>query len=237
MAYKSRKEAKENGATQYFTGKPCPKNHIANRMTSNGRCCECLKEDKIKRRKENPEQHRKYMRMWHEKNKDSELEYRNKNKQRISENSKRWASENPIRVSENARNWRLRNLERCNENRRRWRKANPERERFLAKRWRMRNPEKQREIMFNRNCATRGVRGAISRGLIQELMISQESKCNYCRINISGRFDVDHKIPVSRGGSNEDQNLQLLCIRCNRSKRDKTHEEFVEWLKRRRDEA
>lgn len=41
---KTRKEAKETGATHYFTGEPCSRGHIALRKTK-GACVECLKED------------------------------------------------------------------------------------------------------------------------------------------------------------------------------------------------
>lgn len=33
--------------------------------------------------------------------------------------------------------------------------------------------------------------------------------------------DVDHKVPLSRGGSNDMKNLQITSVRYNRSKKDK----------------
>lgn len=37
---------------------------------------------------------------------------------------------------------------------------------------------------------------------------------------------VDHKVPIARGGSCEESNLQALCAPCNRSKGRKTMEEW-----------
>lgn len=41
---KTRKEAKELGATHYFTGKPCIRGHVAPRKLKGG-CVDCVKED------------------------------------------------------------------------------------------------------------------------------------------------------------------------------------------------
>ena len=38
----SRKEAKAQGLTRYFTGEPCKHGHVAERMTSSGACHTCL---------------------------------------------------------------------------------------------------------------------------------------------------------------------------------------------------
>ena len=48
----TREEAKCNGLTKYYTGKPCPHGHNGLRMVSNGRCVSCLKKRWADRPKE-----------------------------------------------------------------------------------------------------------------------------------------------------------------------------------------
>ena len=36
----------------------------------------------------------------------------------------------------------------------------------------------------------------------------------------SGAFELDHKVPISRGGSNQASNLQVLCLPCHDGKSD-----------------
>lgn len=227
----ARKEAKEQGKTRYFTGKECPRGHISERMVSNGRCCVCTAEDKYKARKANPDKHKDYMRKWHSENQDKEKQYRLQNKERLRQNMRRWRKENPDRDKENRVSWIVRNAGRHRQKSRKWREENRERDRFLNKRWRRNNPGKQKTIMFNRNCATRGVRQAIRHGLIDDMLSSQNWLCNYCSKDIKNGFHVDHKNPVSRGGGNSPENLQLLCPQCNLSKGAKNHIEFLNKLR------
>jgi len=57
-----------------------------------------------------------------------------------------------------------------------------------------------------------------------DLMASNE--CSYCG-GTEGPFEIDHVIPLARGGSNEPWNLVLACRACNRSKKDRL---IAEWL-------
>jgi hypothetical protein len=70
----TRTEAKQTGATHYFTGKACARGHIALRKTK-GACVECLKEDWVidnERRKAKPksEAAKAAGRRYYEKNRD-----------------------------------------------------------------------------------------------------------------------------------------------------------------------
>lgn len=49
--------------------------------------------------------------------------------------------------------------------------------------------------------------------------------CVYCGTK-QGPFEADHIMPRSRGGLDIDTNLVCACRACNRSKKDKTPEEW-----------
>jgi diadenosine tetraphosphate (Ap4A) HIT family hydrolase len=55
-------------------------------------------------------------------------------------------------------------------------------------------------------------------------------RCQLCGASAKDRpLDVDHIIPQARGGKNELANLQVLCSKCNRSKRDQDQTDFRAW--------
>jgi hypothetical protein len=56
---KTRKEAKEQGATHYYTGEPCSRGHVALRKTK-GSCVDCLKEDWVKDNEKRAEYFKQY---------------------------------------------------------------------------------------------------------------------------------------------------------------------------------
>ncbi len=50
---------------------------------------------------------------------------------------------------------------------------------------------------------------------------------NYGIQGARANWEVDHDIPISRGGANEFKNLVAACFICNRSKGDLTGKEFM----------
>ena len=59
----------------------------------------------------------------------------------------------------------------------------------------------------------------------------QEGACVGCRMDFPFKiFEVDHKVPQSRGGTDHLENLQLLCPSCNRIKGNRPMEYLVSQL-------
>jgi hypothetical protein len=52
-----------------------------------------------------------------------------------------------------------------------------------------------------------------------EVLLRDGARCRRCRTAVN--LEVDHMIPVSKGGETEEANLQTLCRRCNRRKSKK----------------
>lgn len=46
----------------------------------------------------------------------------------------------------------------------------------------------------------------------------QKGKCYWCRKRINGLGEMDHVIPLAKGGDHSPGNLVLACVKCNRSK-------------------
>ncbi len=57
------------------------------------------------------------------------------------------------------------------------------------------------------------------------IFLRDKGKCVYCG-NEKPPFEYDHVMPKARGGLTVESNLVLACLRCNRSKKDKTLEEW-----------
>ncbi len=94
----TRQEALERGLTRYFTGKPCPHGHVAERTTKKSNCLECeckwQKKTYLKYRKANPEKVRETNRKWHE-----------TNREKVRERHRKWCEANPEKGPERIRKW------------------------------------------------------------------------------------------------------------------------------------
>jgi 5-methylcytosine-specific restriction endonuclease McrA len=71
------------------------------------------------------------------------------------------------------------------------------------------------------------------------LLQHADARCYYCSAPLTdplhGReASIDHKLPVSRGGTNSVENTVLACFPCNKDKGDMTEEEFAVFRAQRR---
>jgi 5-methylcytosine-specific restriction endonuclease McrA len=67
---------------------------------------------------------------------------------------------------------------------------------------------------------------------IAEIRRRLGDRCAYCGVALKGAGEVDHIVPISRGGDNSPNNLTLACLPCNRDKHAKTAQEFLNWRRR-----
>lgn len=71
----------------------------------------------------------------------------------------------------------------------------------------------------------RGLSGSVWKRLRQTILERDGHKCNYC--GATDDLAVDHIIPLSRGGTNDPENLTPACKPCNSSKGDRLIEEWM----------
>lgn len=58
--------------------------------------------------------------------------------------------------------------------------------------------------------------------LRHDMLKQQGGRCFYCDKPLTlNRSTFDHRIPVSKGGSNQVSNLVVACVPCNQEKADK----------------
>lgn len=212
----SRIEAISLGLTHYFTGKPCPNGHISKRFVSSYTCQECANMHKRRYRKD-PEFRKKELAY--------KAEYREKNRDAINEYA--------------ARRWRECEKYRANKLEYNRRNKDKRRKQFIRYYWenrddflqRMKNWRDQNKGYFYQKNAERRARklnadGFFTKKDVMDLLSKQRHKCANCKKCVKRSYHVDHIYPLSKGGSNWPENLQILCPRCNRSKHAK---DPIEW--------
>lgn len=203
----TRAQAKAAGLTRYFSGKVCPRGHVAERFVCSYNCVECHEDWK----RENPDKYRAAIKRWEEENAEKHLAhckaYRETNKDRRRAATMAWREANKDRVLSGVRAYH---------------KANPELVARVKADWAEKNAEheleRKRLLTAKRRAQKRGSVGSYTADQIQDLLAAQKCRCANCLVSIRDGYDIDHVVPLARGGSNDIRNIQLLCGLCNRRK-------------------
>lgn len=105
--------------------------------------------------------------------------------------------------------------------------ANPEKARVACAAWGKLNREKTRIYCRNRRARKFKAGGTLSQGLASRLFTLQRGKCPCCGLPLGDNYHLDHIMPLALGGSNTDDNIQLLRAICNRQKHTAHPSEFM----------
>jgi 5-methylcytosine-specific restriction endonuclease McrA len=201
------------GLKRHFTGDPCKNGHIDERLVSSNACISCNMESVKKYRAANAETIKELRRKHHAENPDIQKKYR---------------AVNPIKTKETKAKYYAANREReCNASRDRH-AANPEIAKKNSAAWERANPESRRIRVENRRARRLKNGGVLSKGLLKKLFAQQKGMCPCCGQSLGKNYHMDHIIPLALGGSNTDDNMQLLTATCNLQKSVKHPIDFMQ---------
>lgn len=199
-----RKRAQAAGLAFYCAPKPCKRCGEYLRNTY-GACLECKRRDNVQWRNRDEYAAREYMRLAARKHRSIE-----ENRMRGVMRAQVYKKKNPYKAKvRRIESWYARNT-------------------FAAKQHYRTYYAEHREEYYNRarirRARLKGAEGYFDGIDIFNIYRSQNGMCVYCE----NREDLhlDHKIPLSRGGSNWPYNLQWLCQFHNLSKATKTDSEY-----------
>lgn len=159
------------------------------------------------------------------------------------EHTKAWKARNPERVKEQRLRYAEKHREREAERLKEWAKANPDKKRTAYAKWRAENPEhkkayqaayqaanldKHRINQQTRRARKKAVGGVLSADILQRLYSIQKGLCACCRKPLGSDYHLDHIMPIALGGTNTDDNVQLLTARCNSSKHSRHPVDYMQ---------
>jgi len=183
-----------------YTGTPCRNCGSSIRAVVNGGCCDCA----IRRTKS--------------------MKVRNKDK--YNAESRAWYYANKERSQTTTKNWVAANSDRVREMGIKWRCENSEQYKHVAREWRIANRDRKTAIENNRRARKLSAPGRFTVEQVAGILAAQDFHCSYC--DATENLQIDHVVPLCRGGSNWPWNLQWLCAHHNASKNDKTDIEYRE---------
>ncbi len=171
------------------------------------------------------EQRRAYAREYRQNNLESKREYDreyNHSERRRDRDRDRYQRRSE-QVKARGKAWREANPERVRQHNQEWREANPERARLNVQKWYETNPERVRlhnQIKgANRRARKKQAGGKYTTQEWEALKAMYNYTCLCCRRQEPEIvLEPDHVVPLAEGGANTIDNIQPLCVSCNRKK-------------------
>jgi 5-methylcytosine-specific restriction endonuclease McrA len=167
-------------------------------------------------------------------------EWLSANKEKRKQYNAKWEAENQERRAKRHKEWARENKETRNAYRQQWCKENAD----LIASWPSKSPEAQseymrqyrkrhREVLLMRNRINQHQRRAglgYTKEDVYQMYEDQQGLCCYCETPLFGVFEIDHMMPISKGGLNDWENIAIACPLCNHRKSAKTPLQFLRVL-------
>jgi 5-methylcytosine-specific restriction endonuclease McrA len=180
-------------------------------------------------REANAEHLKKAKAEWHRNNPQSGVKSTLKRMDAIRAYAKEYYWRNTEKVSEKRKEFREKNKERLVAAVRKWRANNVNHVRQYNKKYKQENSELVRVHVQNRRALRVADGNKLSTNIADTLFKKQRGRCIGCRASLRKTgYHIDHVIALSRGGTNTDSNVQLLCPPCNQAKHAKHPVEFMQ---------
>lgn len=181
------------------------------------KCRVCAKAAMLIYQAANPERLRERSKRSYEKNREKKIAAAIK-----------WSKENADKVISYQKNRYQLNKEKINEAALARYHANPGRSQKLTAAWRKKNPSAVKAWRVNRRSRKNNSQGKLSKDLSLTLFALQKGRCPCCKQLLGDDYHLDHKMPLALGGSNTDDNMQLLRSTCNLQKHAKHPIDFMQ---------
>lgn len=195
--------------------KPCKKCGSLDRSPSDGRCKPCKAANFQAYYAKNADRIKAYQAALYAKNPEIK---KAKAKKYYEDNRAEVKVKKAVYQAENVHIFAARSRE--------WAAKNPERMRARLVKWRKNNPDAAKVIYHNRR--EKEKTGKLSRDIAEKLLALQKGKCACCQLPLGDDYHLDHVMPLALGGTNTDDNVQLLRAKCNLQKNKKHPIDFMQ---------
>lgn len=179
-----------------------------------------------KRAKLKAEYRRRHKEELTKKDRDRYWKYRDESRKK----SQQWYLKNREYAAQKAKEWRQKNRERYRElgrlKARRYAEKNPERVRATVAAWRKANKDKLAHYASTRRVRKIGNGGTHTLQEWKDLVKKFNGKCFYCA-DPERPVTKDHLIPISKGGTDDIENIVPACRNCNSEKGSLTADQYL----------
>lgn len=159
---------------------------------------------------------------------DAKAEHYAANREKMLARNAKYLAANRDKARDAAAKWRGENPEKSRANNSKWYAEHTEKVRAAVAKWQAENPGSVRIIKQNRRARKIEAGGKLSPNLADRLFKLQKGKCACCGLPLGKDYHLDHIMPLALGGSNTDDNIQLLRSTCNQQKHAKHPVDFMQ---------